>query len=63
MQLFQELFELSIRDKKGLTFYFQGQTLTAIVTKILGDGAVEARNQTHGRIIIRLDGLIAVAAS
>ncbi len=62
-QAFQELFDYSLKEKKGLTFYVQGQTLVGIVTKISGDDAIEVRNQTSSRIIIRLDQIDAVAAN
>src|SRR5262249_45066559 len=59
---FQELLELSQRDKKGLTFYVNGQTIPGVVTKILGSGGeIEVRNQLSGRIILRLDRIDAIA--
>lgn len=60
---FQELFDLSQKEKKGLTFYVQGQTIPGVVTKMIGEDAVEVRNQTSSRIIIRLDRIDAVAAN
>src|ERR1700741_3604930 len=62
-QAFQELFDYSLKEKKGLTFFVQGQTIPGVVTKILGDDAIEVRNQTSNRIIIRLDRIDAVAAN
>ena len=62
-QAFQELFDYSQKEKKGLTFYVQGQTIPGVVTKMIGDDAVEVRNQTSTRIIIRLDRIDAVAAN
>ena len=59
-QAFQELFAASQKDKKGLTFYVKGQTIPGVVTKVGGD-AVEVRNQTHGRIVIRIESIDAVA--
>ena len=41
-------------------FYVKGQTIPGIVVKI-GADIVEVRNQTYGRIIIRLDIIDAVA--
>ncbi|MGE0820757.1 MAG: hypothetical protein AB7G75_04490 [Candidatus Binatia bacterium] len=60
---FHELFDYSLKEKKGLTFFVHGQTIPGIVTKIIGDEAVEVRNQTSDRIIIRLDHIDAVAAN
>ena len=62
-QAFQELFDYSLKEKKGLTFYIQGQTIAGVVTKMAGDDAIEVRNQTSNRIIIRLDRIDAVAAN
>lgn len=62
-QAFQELFDYSLKEKKGLTFYVQGQTIAGIVTKVIGDDTIEVRNQTSNRIIIRLDRIDAVAAN
>jgi hypothetical protein len=60
-QAFQELFDYSLKEKKGLTFFVQGQTVPGVVIKMIGDDAVEVRNQTSTRIIIRLDRIDAVA--
>jgi endonuclease YncB( thermonuclease family) len=60
---FQELFDYSQKEKKGLTFFVQGQTIPGVVTKLVGDDAIEVRNQTSSRIIIRLDRIDAVAAN
>jgi hypothetical protein len=62
-QAFQELFDYSLKEKKGLTFYVQGQTIAGVVTKMIGDDAIEVRNQTSSRIIIRLERVDAVAAN
>jgi hypothetical protein len=56
----QELFELSQKQKKGLTFYIGGQCLGGVVTKI-GDELVEVRNQEYDRILIRIASVDAVA--
>ena len=60
-QALLELFQLSMKDKKGVTFFLPGQTIAGIVTKILDSDAVEARSQTYSRIIIRLDQILAAA--
>ena len=62
-QPFQELFDYSLKEKKGLTFYVQGQTIPGVVTKMIGDDAVEVRNQTSSRLIIRLDRIDAVGTN
>lgn len=58
---YQELIEQSQKEKKGLTFFIKGQTIGGLVTKVIGSGAVEVRNQTYSRVIIRLDQVDAVA--
>ena len=40
--------------------YVKGQTIPGVFSKI-GADTVEVRNQTYGRIIIRLDSIDAVA--
>lgn len=59
-QSYKELFERSEKEKKGLTFYVRGQTISGIVVKV-GSDTIEVRNQTFSRIIIRLDSIDAVA--
>ena len=63
LQTFQELFDYSQKEKKGLTFFVQGQTIAGVVTKMVGEDAIEVRNQTSNRIIIRLDRIDAVTAN
>ena len=60
-QNYKELLERSEKEKKGLTFYVKGQTIAGVVVKIIGSDAVEVRNQTFSRIIIRLDSIDALA--
>ncbi len=62
MNPFADLFTTSQNEKKGLTFYVGGQPIAGIVTKVNSD-AVEVRNQTHSRVVIRLDRVDAVALS
>ena len=59
-QSFRELLDRSEKEHKGLMFYVKGQTIPGVVIKI-GTDAVEVRNQTYGRIIIRLDSNDALA--
>jgi len=56
-----KLLRSSQAEKKGLTFYVNGQAIPGLVTHAAGDGTVEVRNQEYGRIIIRLDRVDAVA--
>jgi hypothetical protein len=60
-QAFRELLERSETEKKGLTFFVRGQTISGIVVKMIGSEAVEVRNQTFSRLIITLDSIDALA--
>jgi ribosomal protein L19 len=62
-QTFLELFQLSMKEKKGITFFLPGQTIAGVVTKVVDTEAVEARSQTYSRIIIRLDQILAAAVN
>jgi hypothetical protein len=61
VQSYRELIELSQKEKKGLTFFVKGQTIGGAVIRMVGNEAVEVRNQTYSRVIIRLDSVDAVA--
>ena len=61
MELFKELIETSFKEKRGLTIFIKGQTIAGIVTQIIGLEAIEVRNQTFSRVIIRLDAVDAMA--
>ena len=56
----QSLFEWSQKERRGLTFYVQGNTIAGIVVTI-GQDFVEVRNQEYGSILIKLDRIDAVA--
>ena len=60
-EAFKELIEASLTEKFGLTFFMHGQTLPAIVTKVIDEHTIEGRNQEYGRIIIRLGQVNAIA--
>ena len=61
VQAYQELLNLSMKEKRGLMFFVRGQQIGGAVTRVIGNDAVEIRNQTYGRIVIRLDQIDAVA--
>ena len=61
MDVYKALLERSLVEKRGLTFFINGQTVAGVVTEFLGDDAVAAYSQTYSRIIIRLDKIDAVA--
>ncbi len=62
-EAFHELIAFSLKEKKGLTFFMNGQALPAVVTKIVDERTIEGRNQQYDRIIIRLSRVNAIAAN
>ncbi len=60
-EAFHELIQLSLKEKVGLTFFLNGQTLPAVVTKIIDERTVEGRSQQYSRIVIRLGRVNAIA--
>jgi hypothetical protein len=60
-ELFRELIEISLNEKRGLTVYFNGQSVAGVVKNIIGGEAIELRNQTFSRIVVRLETVEAVA--
>jgi hypothetical protein len=63
LQAYRELLEMSLKDKQGLTFFVNGQSIGGAVTRIDERGFVEVRNQEYGRILIRLSQVDALAAN
>ena len=56
LELFKELVERSQNERRGLTVYLQGQSITGIVTRIIGEGAaVELASQQYHKAVVRLD--------
>ncbi|MCC7413370.1 MAG: hypothetical protein IT495_17270 [Gammaproteobacteria bacterium] len=47
----------------GLTFHLHGEEIGGAVVRLIGDDAVEIRNQSYGHIVIRLEKVDAVAAN
>lgn len=58
---FRELLDRSEKEKKGITLYVRGQTISGVVVKVIGAEAVEIRNREFSRIIIRLESIDGVA--
>lgn len=50
------------QDKRGITLYVAGQTIGGAVTRIEAGQWVELKNQTAGKIIVRLDRIDGIAA-
>ena len=59
---FAQLLKSSQAEKKGFSFYINGQVIGGAVVRATGDGTVEISNQEFGKILIRLDRVDAVAA-
>ena len=50
------------QDKRGITLYVSGQTIVGAVTRVEPGQWVELKNQTFGKIIVRIDRIDGVAA-
>jgi len=55
--------EESLQNKKGLTFYINGNTVNGYVVRIIDDLSVEVRNQSSSKVLIFLNRLDAIAMS
>lgn len=56
---FKALLEVSAAEKRGITVYFNGQSLSGIVTACHEDGRIDLRSQQFSRIVVladRIDG-------
>lgn len=59
----EEVLNQSLTQKKGMAIYIGGQLINAIFVKRIDANSIEVKNQTHGRIIIRMDRVDAIAIS
>lgn len=59
----EEILSQSLSQKKGMTIYIGGQVISAIFVKRIDANTIEVKNQTFGRIIIRMDRVDAIAIS
>jgi len=50
------------QDKRGITLYVGGQTIAGAVTRVEPGQWVEMKNQTSGKIIVRIDRIDGIAA-
>ena len=57
---FQQMFEISRSEKKGLVLFVQGQTIPGLVTAY-SDELVELRSQQYDRIVVRIERIDAMA--
>jgi hypothetical protein len=51
---FQEIFDQSLKEKKGLTLYLDGQVIGGAVTKV-GTETVELKSQEFSKIVVRIE--------
>ena len=62
VQGIEQALNVALQDKRGITLYVNGQTISGAVTRIEPGQWVELRNQQHGRILVRLDRIDGIAA-
>ena len=62
VQGMEQALATALQDKRGITLYVNGQTISGAVTRIEAGQWVELRNQQYGRIIVRLDRIDGIAA-
>lgn len=60
--LFDELLEASLKDKKGVMVYVNGQAIAGRVTRIDSE-TVELASREYARIVVRRERIDAVAAN
>ena len=60
---YEELFNLSLTQKKGLSVYLGGQVVVGVFVKRIDANTVELRSQQFARIVVRLDRVDAIALS
>lgn len=58
-----ELLEASLRDKKSVTLYLDGQVLAGRVVRLGGNEFVEIASREFSRILVRLEKVDAVAVN
>ncbi len=62
VQGIEQALNTALQDKRGITLYVNGQTISGAVTRIEAGRWVELRNQQFGRILVRLDRIDGIAA-
>lgn len=55
------MLEKSRSEEKGVTLFVPGHSIAIVVTALHGTDAVEGRNQEYGRVLVRLDEVLAAA--
>jgi hypothetical protein len=52
----------ALKDKRGISLYVGGQVIAGAVTRVEPGQWVELKNQTSGKIIVRIDRIDGIAA-
>ena len=60
---YEELFNLSLSQKKGLSIYVGGQVVVGVFVRRIDANIIELRSQQFAKIIVRLDRVDAIALS
>lgn len=58
---FKTLLEASHAEKRGVTLFFNGQSLSGIVTACHDDGRIEMRSQQFSKVVVLADRIDAAA--
>jgi hypothetical protein len=58
----EQALSAALQDKRGITLYVNGQTISGAVTRIEAGQWVELRNQQWGKIVVRIDRIDGLAA-
>jgi len=61
-QAIEQALKAAQQDKRGITLYVNGQAIGGAVTRVEPGQWVELRNQTSGRIVVRIDRIDGIAA-
>jgi hypothetical protein len=59
----EEVLNQSLTQKKGMAIHIGGQIINAIFVKRIDANTIEVKNQSYGRILIRMDRVDAIAIS
>lgn len=60
---YEELFNTSLTQKKGLSLYVAGQVVVGVFVRRIDANTIELRSQQFAKIIVRLDRVDAIALS
>lgn len=61
-QAIEQALKAAQQDKRGITLYVNGQAIVGAVTRVEPGQWVELKNQTSGKIVVRIDRIDGIAA-